>query len=69
MNYLSLNIRGIRGSSKKTWVQNIKKESNVNFLMLQESMVDVVAQKDVVGFWEETPWSLIMFHQWENLGV
>lgn len=51
MNCISLNVRGIRGSAKKTWVQSLKKENNVSIVLLQESMVEVVEHKDIVGFW------------------
>lgn len=54
MNCLSLNIRGIRGSAKRKWVQGIKKEFNLGFMALQESMVEVVNIKDVSGLWGRT---------------
>lgn len=51
MNWMSLNVRGVRGSAKKTWVQGIKKEFKVSFLAFQESQVEDVESIDFKGFW------------------
>ncbi|XP_022007517.1 uncharacterized protein LOC110906730 [Helianthus annuus] len=39
MNFLSLNIRGLRGGEKEAWVKDIKSKHGLNFLALQETKV------------------------------
>lgn len=51
MNCISLNIRGARGSSKKTWVQGLKKENYVSFLAMQETKYEVMNSAILKGFW------------------
>ena len=37
MNFLSVNIRGIRVEKKEAWIRNLKECNGVSFLMFQET--------------------------------
>lgn len=46
MNFLSLNIRGVKGEAKARWVRNLVSVHKISFLCLQETqLVDGVKIK------------------------
>ncbi|XP_022007960.1 uncharacterized protein LOC110907261 [Helianthus annuus] len=52
MNILSINIRGIAGAAKASWVKDIRIFNKVSAIALQESKVGSVRISDLMGFWE-----------------
>lgn len=53
MNWLSLIVGVARGSYKKSWLQRLKKEFNINFIALQESHIEDVDSIYIIGFWRK----------------
>ncbi|XP_021996006.1 uncharacterized protein LOC110893196 [Helianthus annuus] len=51
MNILSLNIRGIGGSSKSGWVKDMVSEHGISFLSFQESKSVGVSGSEITKFW------------------
>jgi hypothetical protein len=38
MNYMSINIRGVKVKGKAKWINNILKENGIQFLSMQETL-------------------------------
>ncbi|XP_021979588.1 uncharacterized protein LOC110875692 [Helianthus annuus] len=53
MNILSLNIRGIIGGAKASWVKEIKKSNNIGAIALQETKLESVSKEGLVGYWDD----------------
>ena len=51
MNFLSINIRGMRVDGKAGWSRNLRKRYAVDFLGFQESQVSRLSFRDLVNFW------------------
>ncbi|KAD2805671.1 hypothetical protein E3N88_39048 [Mikania micrantha] len=51
MNCLSINIRGVRGCGKASWVKRIKNEFGISFIGMQESMVSDVQSGLLSNYW------------------
>ncbi|XP_022015351.1 uncharacterized protein LOC110915009 [Helianthus annuus] len=51
MNFLSLNIRGIRGSNKSGWVKSMVSTHGISFLSLQESKCSSISRSDLAFLW------------------
>ncbi|XP_022004046.1 uncharacterized protein LOC110901533 [Helianthus annuus] len=58
MNLLSLNIRGIGGSNKSSWVKKMISEHGVSFLSLQESKSSSVSRYDIAKLWGNNDFGL-----------
>ncbi|XP_022023908.1 uncharacterized protein LOC110924177 [Helianthus annuus] len=51
MNFISLNVRGVRGGVKAGWVRDLKFKSGASFIALQETMVLGISTSSMTGFW------------------
>ena len=51
MNLLSLNVQGTWVVGKASWCRNLRREHEVNFLLIQESLCSSIEDKLVESFW------------------
>ncbi|GJV89493.1 RNA-directed DNA polymerase, eukaryota [Tanacetum coccineum] len=47
MNCLSLNVQGLGSKAKKDWIKELNNKHKVNFLSVQETMLDCISDMDV----------------------
>ncbi|KAK9072611.1 hypothetical protein SSX86_009046 [Deinandra increscens subsp. villosa] len=55
MNCLSLNLRGVRNTSKHSWIRRLKKENNLNFISIQETQCLHANSIPVARLWDDSP--------------
>ncbi|KAI3761869.1 hypothetical protein L1987_52291 [Smallanthus sonchifolius] len=51
MNIMSINIRGIIGGSKSSWVKDLRSANKISIIALQETMVESVTSYALASFW------------------
>ncbi|XP_022014065.1 uncharacterized protein LOC110913552 [Helianthus annuus] len=51
MNILSLNIRGIVGGAKASWVREVRVTNNIGAIALQESKMESLSKSGLIGYW------------------
>ncbi|KAD6455049.1 hypothetical protein E3N88_09755 [Mikania micrantha] len=60
MKILSLNIRGVRGEKKAKWVRDLKKEKEVSFVAIQETMKMELSESQVGRLWDNSAMEFCM---------
>lgn len=54
MNYLAINIRGIRGDGKVGWIKGLKVSNNIHFLAIQETKLNENTWFNMASVWGRT---------------
>lgn len=54
MNFLSINIKGLGSVEKARWISKLKKEEDISFLVIKETMLEDPKELEVAKFWGKT---------------
>ena len=55
MNFLSLNIRGVRSKQKLDWVRQIQRMHNIRFISIQETQYANPGNINIHSVWNNYP--------------